>query len=1394
LRVFISFASRDREAVRELDAQLRIRRPEISCFLDERGLTGGVYWIPRLGEELGKADVVLLLLGETIGRWQEIEYYEALQLSRQSNRGGRPRIIPVVIADRPSPGLAFLSTLHQIFALDLVSASALSAIEIALSAVPTGEVVEPWRRFQPYKGLPALTETDAAFFFGRENETTELLDLLARSRGRIVALIGQSGVGKSSLVLAGVLSRLKSQLPPIDGASWPPGLKDSRSYLQLTVRPGRDPVKELAVSLVRLYGTDDAAIDKEASEWTARFRDGSLLRDMLRLTREKIAERQGGYPPKRFVLYVDQGEELYTRIPLRDTRLFSSLLADAAEDETFSILMSLRSDFYQDFQNDDAIFGLSKKFDVRPLTRDVLIDAIRKPAEVLGASFEDANMAPLIAEATQREPGALPLLSDLLQEMWLNMLSRGDGVLRWSDQPGIVDIGLPLKRRADAFLELPTTDPNVVRRLFTLRLAQVAQIGEPVRRRARKSECTPVEWSVAEQLAASDQRLLMISNPLLGDEPIVEVAHEQLLQRWPKLKAWLNEQREFLIWRTEAEQAAKVYGELPAAQKPEALLMGLRLTTAETWFEQRGDDLAPELHNYVKASIEQRDITADQRRREREEEQARRLADAQSLADANQRTAQRTFIGLVVALALAVAAVVVGAVAWVKWGAAEAARNDAEIALSSAMLAQGDVQGAAGRALQAFEDMPTPASRAALFQAALEISPYLERRVTLTLGALAIGWVDSQTVAIAESNDHIRFLKVVAGQPTTTKISDSVQKHSNEEPYTFVADIKALESGSLIAALNNGAINVFDRDGAVYASHKVELSGVYASAIRILDTGQDTLIAMFADSQRLRLVKCKIDQQQMAISCKAAPTPPVDRILSFTADREGKRIFVARAQDSPAKDTDSLIEVYDEMGNRLLDPLPFNGKISNLSLSGDDGILAFTLGNRVQFLDARHWRVLSTSVAAGCDDASCNPSGLPTNVWRPEHMDIPASCPGYSVCLLNGDQLQQGERVFRNAEQFKGHRAEITHLAWDPTGKRLATRDVNNELLIWSFEQSGDVSRNLLSAVEQRHGALIAMAPDRKSIAVATSSEHQVGVVEIGGTEGKTPTYFETTASVQALAITSKRIYASSPKGLAVSTIATRQPLKPIELGLSFAGYDTKLVWSGQDDDMLIADSNQIASIDASGSDPPAPKYFDRPKVGEGLFGLTVDRKRRQVLVSYRDGPIVAFDLATRSPVDTLKNTHVTEKAERIGSGSLSIKADSRLLAVSGAGNFVVVYDLDRRASLLKLTAQQGEVVSVAFNPSGKKLAALDGLGGLTIWDFRSDGAERSLATRAIPLAVSWIIKEGNGAPPDELIWCDDSHLLVSGGVAPLQVISVNEFDWARRIVWLGYKFDKLPN
>src|SRR5262249_25533656 len=155
----------DRNVARAILAALALKRPELSFFLDERGLTGGAYWISRLAEELARADAVLLLVGTRVGSWQELEYYEALDLSRQPARKGRPRIIPVVIADC-APGLSFLNTIHQIFTSNPLAPESMSAIERALNDGVGSEPVPSWRLFQPYKGLPALTEADAAFFYG----------------------------------------------------------------------------------------------------------------------------------------------------------------------------------------------------------------------------------------------------------------------------------------------------------------------------------------------------------------------------------------------------------------------------------------------------------------------------------------------------------------------------------------------------------------------------------------------------------------------------------------------------------------------------------------------------------------------------------------------------------------------------------------------------------------------------------------------------------------------------------------------------------------------------------------------------------------------------------------------------------------------------------------------------------------------------------------------------------------------------------------------------------------------------------------------------------------------------------------------------------------------------
>ncbi len=216
---------------------------------------------------------------------------------------------------------------------------------------------------------------------------------MARHPDRIVTLIGDSGVGKSSLARAGVLARLKSQLWPLETGGWPAGLRDSRAFLPLVVRPGEQPLKELAREIARLYAARTFELDEEAAGWARRFADGSGLRDLLRAARDRLAEALGAEPPKRFVVYLDQGEELYTRAKPDEARRFSEVVAAAAGDEAFSVLLSLRSDYYAAWQRDRALFDVAERLDVLAPEGAVLREIIRRPAEVLKARFESGDIA-----------------------------------------------------------------------------------------------------------------------------------------------------------------------------------------------------------------------------------------------------------------------------------------------------------------------------------------------------------------------------------------------------------------------------------------------------------------------------------------------------------------------------------------------------------------------------------------------------------------------------------------------------------------------------------------------------------------------------------------------------------------------------------------------------------------------------------------------------------------------------------------------------------------------------------------------------------------------------------------------------------------------------------------
>jgi len=221
-----------------------------------------------------------------------------------------------------------------------------------------------------------------------------------------------------------------------------------------------------------------------------------------------------------------------------------------------------------------------------------LLEVVKRPAELLSARFENDYLARDISRRTAdesvKDAGALPLLSYLLEDMWQNMVERGDGKLRLPAQS--IDLGLVLVQRADAFLARNPNSEGTLRRIFTLKLATVREDGEPTRRRAFRSEFSDEEWRLVSDLTDHPNRLLVTATPESGGT-CAEVAHEAIFRRWDKLKEWIAAEREFLAWRSGLEAARRTWQATPNKSKHDALLMGAALTQAQNWFAQRAEDL-----------------------------------------------------------------------------------------------------------------------------------------------------------------------------------------------------------------------------------------------------------------------------------------------------------------------------------------------------------------------------------------------------------------------------------------------------------------------------------------------------------------------------------------------------------------------------------------------------------------------------------------------------------------------------------------------------------------------------------------------------------------------------------------------------------------------------------
>ncbi|WP_437900495.1 nSTAND1 domain-containing NTPase [Sorangium sp. So ce124] len=399
----------------------------------------------------------------------------------------------------------------------------------------------------PFAGLSSFQEADADRFFGRAQD---LAGVVARLRSQpLLAIAGASGVGKSSLVRAGVIPALKRS-----GEGWE----------ALVVRPGREPMAVLA----DLFDHPGVTLNTDVRALSPQ--GGAAMRGALiqRLRAEPgllgAALRGGaGRAQKRLVLFIDQFEELFTLgAPAVEREAFLACLAGIADDASspLRVVLSVRSDFLERMAEHEHFMAIMTRGLVflRPMGREGLREALMSPVEAARHEIEDAAMIEGILDALQTTRGALPLLQFTAARLW-EMRDRGRKLLTRASYEALGGVAGALASHADTVLAGMSGHRAKLARVVLERLVTpertraVASLGELCELPGDRGEIE----RVVELLA--DARLLAIETGSDRAGSTVEIVHESLIERWPTLRRWLDENQEDAAFLDRLRAAARLW-------------------------------------------------------------------------------------------------------------------------------------------------------------------------------------------------------------------------------------------------------------------------------------------------------------------------------------------------------------------------------------------------------------------------------------------------------------------------------------------------------------------------------------------------------------------------------------------------------------------------------------------------------------------------------------------------------------------------------------------------------------------------------------------------------------------------------------------------------------------
>jgi len=834
----------------------------------------------------------------------------------------------------------------------------------------------------PFAGLSAFQEADARRYFGREQDIAAVLGKLRHQE--LVAILGPSGAGKSSFVRAGVIPALKEA-----GLSW-------ESYV---IRPGRKPLAALADVLAQVVDASSAetAVDVHEIERNLREEPGYLGVQLRARCRKKG-------PAQRILLFIDQFEELYTLgTYATDREIFHASLLGVADDASspLRVIISLRADFL-DRLAEDRVFLSSVTRGLHflpPMGDDGLRDALIKPLESVRHRFADETLVEEITSSLWGVKSPLPILQFLATQLW-EARDKEQRCLTTEAYRRLGGVAGALSTHADSVLAAMPLDEQKTTRSIFLRLVT------PERTRAivlfeelveLSENRTTVEQAV-QRLA--EARLVVIESGSGQEGKTVELVHESLIERWGRLRGWLDENQQdaqFLVEvRSAAAQWEKNNRSVGFLWRDEAA------RRAESWY----------LSRKATGNIELRG-------RDRE------YLDA--VAAFALRARKRQWQAVLGCLALAVAvAIVVGTFAVDARKQAKRADEQAEYARAEALQARNATRLAAARQLQTKD----PTKALSLLR---EIEP----------GAEISGWRD--LISQARNAGVAQFVKVytdsvldAAYSPDGQRIASSLYNHTVE-----IMPIDGSTPPIILRGYDDAAFCLgWSHDGKRIAI------GERKKALRIWNSdGTGSPIVLRGFDASVRTIDWRPDDQRILVSTSngSATIWMTDGSTDHVVIDTGTNSKTVSAAWSPSGDRiaigmqDGSLEIWDGAGKtREMVLQGHKDRVTSVewnldgkrivTASRDTTIRVWNIANPEE-------QVVWRGHTDGAEDAE----------WSPDGRFVASASQDKTVRLWSLEP-HVAPIVIR------GHENKVTSVSWSPDGKTILSSSLDNEIRLWSLD------------------------------------------------------------------------------------------------------------------------------------------------------------------------------------------------------------------------------------------------------------------------------------------------------------------------------------------------------